>query len=104
MFAQCEYIYVHVITQKRLSEFWQKHPDAKSPLMSWYKITKAATWNNFAELKATFNSADVVAPFVVFDIGGNKFRIIAKVEYRFGKVYVAHVFTHAEYDRWSQGR
>jgi mRNA interferase HigB len=92
---------VHVITQRRLLEFWEEHPEAKPPLVSWYKVTQKVRWKNFADLKRTFNSADYVAPFVVFDVGGNNFRIVAKVEYRFGKVFIAHVFTHAEYDRWN---
>ena len=65
-------------------------------------MTKRAKWKHFAELKATFNSADQVAPYVVFDVGGNNYRVIAKIEYRFGKVYIAHVFTHAEYDEWNK--
>jgi len=92
---------MHVITQRRLREFWSKHPQAESPLTAWYKITRQAAWKNFAELRADFFSADYVAPYVLFDIGGNNYRLIAKVEYAFGKVYIAHVFTHAEYDRWT---
>jgi mRNA interferase HigB len=93
---------VHVITQRRLSDFWTKHPEAHSPLLSWYKATRAAQWKSFADVRRTFNGADYVDPFVVFDIGGNNFRIIAKVEYRFGKVFIAHVFTHAKYERWNK--
>lgn len=61
-------------------------------------------WTNFAELRRDFPSADYVAPYVVFNIGGNKYRLIAKIEYLFGKVYIAHLFTHAEYDRWNGTR
>ena len=93
---------VHVITQRRLSEFWQKHPAAQSPLASWYKATRRAEWKHFADVRRTFNSSDYVDPFVVFDVGGNHFRVVAKVEYCFGKVFIAHVFTHAEYDRWNR--
>jgi mRNA interferase HigB len=93
-----------VITQRRLSEFWEKHPAARSPLTSWYKATRNAKWRNFAELRATFNSADMVGTYVVFNIGGNNFRIIAKVEYRWEKVFIAGVFTHAEYERWNNRR
>ena len=102
IFAVCEYVLVHAITQRRLTEFWQRHPAAKSPLMSWYKATRTAQWKSFANVQRTFNSADNVDPFVVFDVGGNNFRIVAKVEYRFGTVFIAHVFTHAEYERWNR--
>jgi mRNA interferase HigB len=90
-----------VITQKRLRDFWGKHPQARTPLTTWHKRTKAAIWKSFPDVKATFSAADYVAPYVVFDVGGNNYRVIAKVEYRFGKVFIAHVFTHAEYERWT---
>jgi mRNA interferase HigB len=96
--------FVHVITQRRLSDFWKKHPTARSPLISWYKATRNAKWTNFEELRTTFNSADMVGSYVVFDIGGNNFRLIAKVEYRWQKVFIAYIFTHAGYDRWNNGR
>ncbi len=100
MFALCKHRPVHVITQKRLSEFWTKYPAAKSPLTTWYKRTKKAVWKSLPDVKADFSAADYVAPFVVFDVGGNNYRLIAKVEYRFEKVYIAYVFTHPEYERW----
>jgi len=100
MFAICEHVVVHVITKRRLREFWVKHPAAESPLTAWFKITSNAEWTNLADLHRDFPSADYVAPWTVFDIGGNKYRLIVKVEYRFRKVFIAYVFTHAEYDRW----
>jgi len=92
---------VHVITRRRLKEFWHKHPTAEPPLKTWYKLTVKADWKNFADLRVTFSSADYVAPYVVFDVGGNNYRVIAKVEYKFKKVFIAHVFTHPEYERWN---
>jgi mRNA interferase HigB len=96
---------MHVITQRRLKEFWEEHPTAEPPLRSWYSITSKATWKTFADVRRSFNSADIAGIYVVFNIGGNNYRLITKVEYQFGKVFIAHVFTHAEYDRWnaSQG-
>lgn len=102
VFASCEYLNVHVITQTRLIEFWKKHPDAEPPLRAWLTLTRNAKWKNFVDVKATFNSADYKDPSVIFDIGGNKFRIIAKVEYWCQKVFISHVFTHAEYDKWNK--
>jgi mRNA interferase HigB len=55
----------------------------------------------FNAIKATFPTADYVAPFTIFEIGGNKFRLIAAIHHNTGRVYVRHVFTHLEYDKWS---
>ena len=89
---------MHVISQKSLREFWGKHPTAKNPLQAWFTRTKKATWENFADVKADFGSADRVGRLTVFDIGGNKYRLIADIHFNRGKVYVLHVLTHAEYD------
>lgn len=89
---------MHVISKKKLREFWEKHPRAKSPLENWYQIAKAAEWESFADVRAAFNTADAVGKFVVFDIGGNKYRLIAAIHYNRGKLFVRHVLTHAEYD------
>ena len=58
-----------------------------------------ATWRNFADVRTVFPSADQVGKFTVFDIGGNKFRLIAVIHFNRGKVFVRHVLTHQEYDR-----
>lgn len=88
---------MHVITRSRLVEFWQKHPPSERSLLIWYKITVAATWHDFVELRKVFPSADQVKNFTVFNIGGNKYRLITFVDYTYQKVFVRHVFTHTEY-------
>jgi mRNA interferase HigB len=95
---------MHVISKKKLREFWEKHPRAKSPLENWYQIAKNAQWENFAEVRETFNTADAVGHYVVFDIGGNKYRLIAAIHHNRGKLFVRHVLTHAEYDegKWKE--
>ena len=91
---------MHVISQKRLREFWGQHPDAEDPLRAWYKIASRSTWQNFAEIKTTFsNSADRVGKCTVFNIGGNKYRLIVKIEFQWGRIYVLRVLTHREYDQ-----
>jgi mRNA interferase HigB len=80
-------------------ECWQLYPNAKPPLEAWYQIARHAEWNNFADVRNTFPAADLVGRFVVFDIGGNKFRLIAVIHYNRRKLYVRHVLTHAEYDK-----
>lgn len=89
---------MHVISKKKLREFWNKHPRSRIPLEAWYQLTKRAFWENFAELRATFPSADRVGRFVVFDIGGNKYRLIAAIHFNRGKLFVRHALTHAEYE------
>jgi mRNA interferase HigB len=90
---------MHIITRSRLVEFWNQHSTAKTGLLLWYKITNAATWQNLVELHEIFPSADLVGNFMVFNIGGNKYRLITLVDYAYQKVFVRAILTHAEYDR-----
>ena len=96
---------MHVISKKKLREFWERYPKAKSPLEAWYQIAKRVEWENFADVRMSFNTADVVGRFVVFDIGGNKYRLIAAIHFNRGKLFVRHVLTHGEYARgkWKSG-
>jgi len=89
---------MHIISKKKLRDFWDRYPRAKSALDAWYQIAKKARWENFADVRAAFNAADRVGRFVVFDIGGNKFRLIAVIHFNRGKLFIRHVLTHAEYD------
>ena len=88
---------MHVITRKRLNEFAEKHPDTKSSLARWYGMRKSRVLN-FAQLRETFPGADQVEKFTVFNIGGNKVRLIAALHYNRNKIYIRHVLTHQEYD------
>lgn len=90
---------MHVITRVRLKEFWEKHPNAENSLRLWYKLTSLAQWQNFVELRLVFPSADQVENLTVFNIGGNKYRLITLVDYEYQKVFIRHVLTHAEYDK-----
>jgi mRNA interferase HigB len=91
---------MHVISEKALRLFWEKHRDAEAPLRSWLKAVERAEWKHFSDVRRTFNSADVVGTYTVFDIKGNTHRLIAAIHYNRGKVFIRHVFTHAEYDKW----
>lgn len=90
---------MHVITRKRLVEFSRKHPDARNALNHWYAIIRKTDYASFAGLKVTFPIVDQVGKFTVFNVGGNKYRLIAAIHYNRKKVYIRHVLTHAEYDR-----
>ena len=90
---------MHVISRKALREFWETHPGAELPLRQWEAIVRRAEWRDWADPRATYGSADQVEKYVVFNVGGNKYRLIAIVSYPKGKVYIQHVLTHKEYDR-----
>lgn len=87
-----------VVSLKRLREFWAILPLAEVPLRGWFTQTSAAIWRNFGDLRGTFPSADSVGNCTVFNIAGNKYRLIARVFHTSHKVYVLRVMTHAEYD------
>ncbi len=80
-------------------EFARIHPDARAPLNAWFSIVRKTDYTSFADLRMTFPSADQVDRFTVFNIGGNKFRLIAAIHYNRKKIYIRYVLTHAEYDR-----
>ncbi|TKB61267.1 MAG: type II toxin-antitoxin system HigB family toxin [Nitrospira sp.] len=90
---------MHIITRKRLIEFVRIHPDAHAPLNAWFTIVRKTDYTSFTGLRLTFPSADQVGRFTVFNIGGNKFRLIAAIHYNRKKIYIRHVLTHAGYDR-----
>ncbi|MEH2026564.1 type II toxin-antitoxin system HigB family toxin [Nostoc sp.] len=89
---------MHIITRLRLTEFWEKHPNAQTSLRLWYKITSLAQWQNFVELRQAFPSADQIGNFTVFNIGGNNYRLITLVDYKYEKVFIRYVLIHGEYD------
>lgn len=89
---------MHVISEKRLREFWDSHPDARTPLRAWCKAAEVAEWEKFADVREAFPHADSVGRCVVLNIGGNKYRLIIIIHYNRGKIYIRHVLTHKEYD------
>jgi len=90
---------MHIISRKALRQFWEKHPDSQTALARWLKIMHHTDFRNLSELRATFPTADKVGDWIVFNIGGNKYRLIASIHFNRGKVYIRHVLTHQEYDR-----
>jgi mRNA interferase HigB len=89
---------MRVISRKALRVFCTEHPEAESPLEAWYRVAKHAEWKTFADVRSVYASADQVGKFTVFNIGGNKYRLIAVIHFDGGRVYVRHVLTHKEYD------
>jgi mRNA interferase HigB len=82
-----------------LRTFWQRHPESEEPLRRRYKIISTSAFENFAELRRTFRSADMVGNLTVFNIGGNKYRLIASIHFNRQKAYIRRVLTHQDYDR-----
>ena len=90
---------MHVITKRRLVEFAARFPASHDPLLKWHGIVSQTDFASFAALRSVFRAADQVGKFTVFDIGGNKFRLIAAIHYNRRRIYIRHVLTHAEYDK-----
>lgn len=90
---------MHIISRKALILFWQKYPDSKAPLSRWFKLVQRNDFRNFNDLRAVFPSADKVGDLIVFNIGGNNYRLIASIHFNRNKLYIRHVLTHAEYDK-----
>jgi mRNA interferase HigB len=90
-----------VIAKKTLPEFWDKHPHAETPLSAWYTIASKADWNTPADVKAAFGTnVDFVGDNrIIFDVGGNKFRLIVRVSYEYKRVLIKFIGTHRDYDK-----
>lgn len=93
---------MELIGRDTLQSFARKHPDAGTSLRAWAQAIEANQFRHLIDLRKTFGSADPVSPHTIFNISGNKYRLIALVNYALQAVVVEHVLTHAEYDlgRW----
>lgn len=90
---------MRIIKEKTIKDYYEKHSNAKSPLRGWLKIVKKTKFSSLADIKKIFPSADLVGNFVVFNIGGNNYRLVAYIKYESGILYIRHIMTHAEYDK-----
>jgi mRNA interferase HigB len=93
---------MRVISKARLSQFWESRgrEDAEGPLRAWYKHvnSKTVAWRSWGSVKADFRTASIVGNCVVFNVGGNKYRLVSRIFYGSQRVYVLRVMTHQEYD------
>ena len=90
---------MRVISPKLLRQFWAVYPGARMPLNHWLKLARTVDWSSFADVQLSLGKrVDRYKQFVIFDIGGNKYRLIAAIHYNTGIVYIRYVLTHAEYD------
>lgn len=91
---------MRVITEEPLKLYIERHPDTKTALQDWLRVVKAAEWNNFADVKRSFNSVDNVGnQHYVFNIRGNDHRLVVVVKFTIKWIYIRFIGTHAEYDK-----
>ena len=90
---------MHIISRKKLREFWQTEKEAEIPLDTWYRMAKRSSWRNLQEVRDVYSHADSVGDCVVFNIGGNKYRLVVKFEFLKQTIYIKFVLTHKEYDK-----
>jgi mRNA interferase HigB len=95
---------MHVITRKRLNDFAGTYPETANALANWYRRMKSNDFSSIEEVRELFPSADKVGKLTVFNIGGNKIRLVAAIHYNRKKVYIRAVLTHEEYDegKWKE--
>ncbi len=95
---------MHIITRKRLNDFAGKFPETKNALAEWYRLMKQNDFDSIAEIREVFPSAVKVGKLTVFNIGGNKVRLVAAIHYNRKKIYIRTVLTHKEYDtdKWKE--
>ena len=95
---------MRVIKKRALEDYWRVHRDAEKPLQAWYQLTEDADWESLVDVRETFPTADLVGRLTVFNIKGNSYRLVVRIEYEFHFVFVRWFGTHADYDRntWQQ--
>lgn len=93
---------MRIISRRRLREYWTAHADAEDPLKTWFATAKRAHWRSLVELQGTYSTAEAVTGYTVFNIKGNTYRLIAKIEYHLQIIFIKSILTHAEYnkDKW----
>lgn len=98
-----------IVTKDKLRRFWEAHEPARSQLEDWYRMVDKAKWEHINDVRRVFPSADAVKvksgrTVTVFNIGGNKYRLITSIHYNRRKIFILDVLTHAEYgkDNWRE--
>jgi mRNA interferase HigB len=93
---------MHLMSIRQLRDDATRYPDAQQPIEDWYNIVRRTDWSNLEEVKGTYRDAEAVGNFTVFNIKGNKYRLIVDIDYESGTIYHKYFLTHADYDkdRW----
>lgn len=90
---------MHVISKKAWKDAVAADPALEGPISEWYKVASSASWHSLMDVRKTYGHADFVDPYTVFNIKGNNYRLVVKIEYRWQLIFVKHLLTHAEYER-----
>lgn len=90
---------MHVISNRILREYGKIHADCQEVLNNWYQVASKANWSNLVEVQQAFPKAEAVSNFTVFNIKGNKYRLIVDINYQRQLIYIKYILTHAEYDK-----
>jgi mRNA interferase HigB len=90
---------MRIIAKRALREFWELYPDAEDPLLAWYREVEKEDWTKPSQVKDKYRGASFVGDRVVFNIKGNDYRLVVKINYPYRVVYVRFVGTHKEYDQ-----
>jgi mRNA interferase HigB len=90
---------MHIISYKKIRQFIETYPEPENSMNGWYRIVKNSEFSSFPDIRKTFPSADLVKGLIVFNVGGNKYRLIAFVNFESQKLFIRYVLTHAEYDK-----
>ena len=90
---------MRIISYRRLREYSDSHADCREALDNWFKVASKARWSNLIEVQTTFPSAESVSNFTVFNITGNKYRLIVSIDYQHQLIYIKYILTHSEYDK-----
>jgi mRNA interferase HigB len=91
---------MRIVAKRTLRVFWERFPEAEEPLLAWYREVEKEDWDGPAKLKEKYRSASIIKRSrVVFNIKGNEYRLVVKINYQYRMVYVRFVGTHAEYDK-----
>jgi len=90
---------VRIISRRRIGEACKQHAEWDASLTGWYRIVKAARWDNFSDVRQSLNNADSVGTCVVFNISHNRCRLVSYINYKAKIVYILHILSHVEYDK-----
>lgn len=90
---------MHIISQSTLKKFCKIHAESEGGLRYWYKLTSQHKWQSIEDIQKIFSSADLVGNFIVFNISGNKYRLITYIDFQSAKVFIRKVLTHSEYSK-----
>lgn len=90
---------MNTISYKKIREFVKSYPESSSSLNAWYKLSKKAKWKSIVDVRHDYPHADIVGRFVVFNVGGNKYRLIAEIHFQSQLLLIRQILTNTEYDK-----